>query len=220
MSERFSVTDISQLPDRIAIFPLPGVLLLPGGHLPLNIFEPRYLQMADDALATSRLIGMIQPTNPADRAHQPEVYPTGCAGRLVSFKETDDGRYLITLRGVCRFAVRKEMSQKLQFREVVPDWSNFAGDLDEPDDSGIDRDRLLKLLKPFFDLHGIKGDWDTLRDVSPGTLVTSLAMMCPLEPRDKQALLEIETLQQRSEMLAALIEMTLMQQSPGSGAKQ
>ena len=220
MSERFSVTDISQLPDRIAIFPLPGVLLLPGGHLPLNIFEPRYLQMADDALATSRLIGMIQPANPADHAHQPEVYPTGCAGRLVSFKETDDGRYLITLRGVCRFAVRKEMSQKLQFREVVPDWSNFAGDLDEPDDSGIDRDRLLKLLKPFFDLHGIKGDWDTLRDVSPGTLVTSLAMMCPLEPRDKQALLEIETLQQRSEMLAALIEMTLMQQSPGSGAKQ
>ena len=220
MSERFSVTDISQLPDRIAIFPLPGVLLLPGGHLPLNIFEPRYLQMADDALATSRLIGMIQPANPADHAHQPEVYPTGCAGRLVSFKETDDGRYLITLRGVCRFAVRKEMSQKLQFREVVPDWSNFAGDLDEPDDSGIDRDRLLKLLKPFFDLHGIKGDWDTLGDVSPGTLVTSLAMMCPLEPRDKQALLEVETLQQRSEMLAALLEMTVMQQSPGSSAQQ
>ncbi len=220
MSGPFNVTDISQLPARIAIFPLPGVLLLPGGHLPLNIFEPRYLQMVDDALATSRLIGMIQPTDPADRVHQPQVYPTGCAGRLASFKETDDGRYLITLRGICRFTVREEVSQKREFREVVPDWSNFASDLDEPDDSGIDRDRLLKLLKPFFDLHGIKGDWDTLGDVSPGTLVTSLAMMCPLEPRDKQALLEIETLQQRSEMLAALIEMTVMQQSPGSSAKQ
>ncbi len=220
MSERFSVTDISQLPTRIAVFPLPGVLLLPGGHLPLNIFEPRYLQMTDDALATSRLIGMIQPANPTDRAHQPEIYPTGCAGRLVAYKETDDGRYLITLRGVCRFTIREELSERHLFREVVPDWTAFAADLEAPADSGVDRDRLLKLLKPFFDLHGIKGDWDTLNGVSSATLVTSLAMMCPLEPRDKQALLEVETLQQRSEMLAALLEMAVVQQSPGSGAKQ
>lgn len=220
MSGRFSVTDIAELPERLAIFPLPGVLLLPGGHLPLNIFEPRYLAMIDDAFATSRLIGMIQPTNPADQAHQPEVYPTGCAGRLVTYKETDDGRNLITLRGVCRFSIREELSQIRLFRQVVPAWDRFAEDLDEPDDSEVDREHLLKLLKPFFELHGINGDWEMLEDISAGTLVTSLAMMCPLEPRDKQALLEIETLTERSRMLATLIEMAVMQKSPGSGAKQ
>ena len=220
MSGRFSVTDISQLPARIAIFPLPGVLLLPGGHLPLNIFEPRYLQMIDDALAGSRMLGMIQPANPADQAHQPEIYPTGCAGRLVSFKETDDDRYLITLRGICRFSVAEEPSQIRCFREVIPSWHDFAGDLQEPDDSHVDRERLLALLKPFFELHGIDGDWDMLEEVSGAALVTSLAMMAPLEPRDKQALLEIETLWERSEMLATLIEMAVMQKSPGSGAKQ
>ena len=220
MSGRFSVTDTSDLPTRIAIFPLPGVLLLPGGHLPLNIFEPRYLAMIDDAFSTSRMIGMIQPADPADQAHQPEVYPTGCAGRLVTFKETDDGRYLITLRGICRFSIREELSQMRLFRQVVPTWDSFADDLDEPDDSDVNRGHLLKLLKPFFELHGINGDWDMLEDVSAGTLVTSLAMMCPLEPRDKQALLEIKTLEERSRMLATLIEMVVMQESPGSGAKQ
>ena len=220
MSGRFSFTDIAELPEQLAIFPLPGVLLLPGGHLPLNIFEPRYLAMIDDAFSTSRLIGMIQPTNPADQAHQPEVYPTGCAGRLMTYKETDDGRYLITLRGVCRFSIREELSPIRLFRQVVPAWDRFAEDLDEPDDNEVDRERLLKLLKPYFELHGINGDWEILEDISAGTLVTSLAMMCPLEPRDKQALLEIETLTERSRMLGTLIEMAVMQKSPGSGAKQ
>ena len=148
------------------------------------------------------------------------MYPTGCAGRLVTFKETDDGRYLITLRGICRFSIREELSQMRLFRQVVPTWDSFADDLDEPDDSDVNRGHLLKLLKPFFELHGINGDWDMLEDVSAGTLVTSLAMMCPLEPRDKQALLEIKTLEERSRMLATLIEMVVMQESPGSGAKQ
>ena len=220
MSERFGPTDISQLPARIPIFPLPGVLLLPGGHLPLNIFEPRYLQMIDDALSTSRMIGMVQPARAADQAHQPKVYPTGCGGRLVSFKETDDGRYLITLRGVCRFTIAEEPPQARLFREVVPTWQSFAGDLGDPDDTHVDRERLLGLLKPFFELHGIDGDWKMLDEVSGAVLVTSLAMMAPLEPRDKQALLEIETLWERSEMLATLSEMAVMQKSPGSGAKQ
>ena len=196
------------------------MLLLPGGHLPLNIFEPRYLQMVDDALASSRLIGMIQPANPADPSHQPEVYPTGCAGRLVAFKETEDDRYLITLRGVCRFSIREELHLTSLFRQVIPAWDNFAEDLDEPDDGDVDRERLLGLLKPFFELHGIKGDWDMLEQVSAAALVTSLSMMCPLEPRDKQALLETGSLEERGHMLAALIEMAVMQKSPGSGAKQ
>ena len=220
MSGRSRAADLSSLPTRIAVFPLPGVLLLPGGRLPLNIFEPRYLQMTDEALATTRLIGMIQPADPGDRSERPALYPTGCAGRLVAYSETDDGRYLITLRGVCRFTVAEELDQRRLFREVAPDWTPFAADLEAPDDSGIDRERLLGLLKPFLDLHGIKGDWDTLNEVAPATLVTSLAMMCPLEPRDKQALLEIGTLRQRAEMLAALLEMAVMQRSPGTGAKQ
>ncbi|MBM3508683.1 MAG: peptidase S16 [Alphaproteobacteria bacterium] len=221
MSERFQVKDVAELPDSLPIFPLAGVLLLPGGFLPLNIFEPRYLQMIEDALGSGRLIGMVQPANPAERAFQPEVYPLGCAGRLTAFKETDDGRYLITLKGVCRFQIGEELPQVRLYRKVRPQWTAFAGDLKEADeDFAIDKKRLFAALKPFFEVHGIKAEWPTLESVSPLTLVTSLAMMCPFEPREKQALLEAKTLAERTELLTALIEMAVMQKMRGPGANQ
>jgi uncharacterized protein len=208
------------LPDIIPIFPLPGVLLLPRGRLPLNIFEPRYLAMTSDALGGARLIGMIQPADPTVREREPAVYPTGCAGRISSFAETPDGRYLITLTGVSRFRIREELPLLRGYRRVVPDWSEFADDLESGPASGFDRERLMEALKGYFAQHQLKADWDAVRAAPGEELVTSLAMMCPFEPREKQALLEAIDLAARAELLTAIVEMAALKPTqPGSGAR-
>jgi len=197
------------LPDILPIFPLTGVLLLPRGQLPLNIFEPRYLAMTRDAMGGERLIGMVQPSDPPIRELNPAVYQTGCAGRITSFSETEDGRFLITLTGVSRFRIKEELPLLSGYRRVVADWQDFAADRDA-DPDGFDRSRLTAGLRTFFQQRQVEANWEAI-DKAPGeTLVTSIAMMCPFAPNEKQALLEAPTLGERALLLTALIEMTAM----------
>jgi hypothetical protein len=218
MSERPGATALCET---LPIFPLAGVLLLPRGRLPLNIFEPRYLAMTRDALAGDRLIGMVQPSDPQQPvAGNPPVYPTGCAGRITSFSESDDGRYLITLTGLCRFRIREELPLHSGYRRVVPQWDEFADDLRTPRQPGFDRERLIRGLRAYFDKHQIKAEWDAISTVPGDRLVTSIAMVCPFEPSEKQALLEAVDLDQRAELLTAIVEMALMDRpSEGSAAR-
>jgi uncharacterized protein len=205
------------LPDILPIFPLTGVLLLPRGQLPLNIFEPRYLAMFRDAMDGDRLIGMVQPSGPPIREMNPEVYPLGCAGRITSFSETEDGRFLVALTGVSRFRIKEELPLVSGYRRVVPAWDDFAEDRNS-DDMGFDRTRLTAGLRRFFEQRQLQADWSAI-DQAPGEhLVTSIAMMCPFAPNEKQALLEAKTLDERARLLTALIEMTLTAPSPDPGA--
>jgi len=198
---------IGELPAVVPIFPLSGVLLLPRGRLPLNIFEPRYLAMFSDALGGARLVGMVQPQTERDMAGNPPVYRTGCAGKIVSFSETDDGRYLVTLAGVARFDIVEELPLVKGYRPVRADWRRFAADLEPPPAGGIDRGRLLAALKPYFQRHNISADWDAVTATPDERLVTTLAMVCPFAASEKQALLEADGLGPRAQTLTALLEM-------------
>ena len=202
-----SEPDDAVLPAILPIFPLTGVLLLPRGQLPLNIFEPRYLAMTRDAMEGERLIGMVQPSDPPIRELNPSVYQTGCAGRVTSFSETEDGRLLITLTGVSRFRIKEELPLFSGYRRVVADWQDFAADRDAGA-AGFDRSRLTEGLRHFFIQRQVEANWEAI-DKAPGEhLVTSIAMMCPFAPNEKQALLEASTLDERARLLTALIEMT------------
>jgi hypothetical protein len=203
-----------ELPERIPIFPLGGVLLLPRGRLPLNIFETRYLAMIRDALATpQRLIGMVQPK--IDEGHgagiipgEPQLCHVGCAGRIVSFAETGDGRYLIELKGVARFAIGGEPAHQSPYRQAVANWSPYRGDFDETPQF-IDRDKLTETLKPYFQQLGIKPDWRALEGLMDDRLVTTVAMLAPFAPQEKQALLEAADTKARAELLIGLLEMAV-----------
>ncbi|PIW31022.1 MAG: peptidase S16 [Rhodospirillales bacterium CG15_BIG_FIL_POST_REV_8_21_14_020_66_15] len=206
--------DTGVLPDVLPIFPLPGALLLPGGQLPLNIFEPRYLNMTLDAMAHGRVIGMIQPQPVAgeeprdpDLREAPEVFAVGCLGRIVSFAETGDGRLLITLLGQTRFRVAEELPMAGGYRRVRPDFAGFAADLDGAATPNIDRGRLLAAAARFFEARGLQADWSGIEDAPDALLVTSLAMACPFDLRDKQALLESATASARAALLVDLLEM-------------
>ena len=197
-----------ELSQTLPVFPLPGVLLLPRGQLPLNIFEPRYIAMIDDALSTDRLIGMVQPVEAASNGSTPPIYSTGCAGRITTFDETDDGRYLITLTGLCRFNLEGELETTRGYRRVKTDWSPFRIDMAPvEDDLQFDRLRLRQALSAYFDRHGISANWDAIDGTPDDRLVTSLAMICPFSPCEKQALLEAPTPQERAALLLSLIEM-------------
>ncbi len=195
------------LPDVLPIFPLPSCLLLPGGRLPLNIFEPRYLAMTNDALKGDRLIGMVQPRDSMTALGRPEVYELGCAGRITTFSESEDGRYLITLDGLARFRISKELDlAEGGYRQVRADFSDFPHDLDE-EEAEIDRQRLLTTLRTFFDRQGINGDWDAIEQTGNERLVTSLAMLCPFSAGEKQALLEAVDLPQRAASMIAMLQL-------------
>lgn len=203
---------IQLLPQTLAIFPLEGALLLPHGQLPLHIFEPRYRNMIDEALGNGRMLGMIQPRgaqqHPApDHA---EIFETGCAGRIVSFAETEDGRFMITLKGICRFRVNRELPLFRGFRRVVPNYLAFRSDLEPASEEGIDRGRLLAAARAFLMLKNIACDWQAAEAASSQALVTSLAMSCPFEPEEKQALLESDDLPRRCELLISLFEMAML----------
>ena len=195
------------LPAVLPVFPLAGALLLPGGRLPLNIFEPRYLQMVADALAGDRLIGLVQPCEDGIEQGSAKIYETGCAGRITAFSETEDNRYLITLTGLIRFAVEQELAMANGYRRVTPGYARFRADLAE-DGGLIDREGLLQALEAYFDSNGIEGDWETIRETPDERLVTSLAMVCPFEPPEKQALLEALTLPERAETMTAILQMS------------
>jgi len=208
-----------ELPALLPIFPLTGVLLLPRGRLPLNVFEPRYLAMTQHALGEGRYIGMIQPQDGAGDAGDPPVYKTGCMGRIVEFAETPDGRFLITLKGIVRFDVASEPPRRALFRQIVPDWRRWRDDLGE-DEEGVDRERMVAALRPFFERHGIGADSEILNSAPIEHLVNSLAMACPFSPREKQALLEAQRTGERARILTALVEMSVASNVAPGGASR
>jgi Lon protease-like protein len=197
---------LSGLPTRFPVFPLPGAILLPSGNLPLNIFEPRYLQMVKDAMRADKAIGMIQPSG-RQSDDQPDLYPVGCAGRITSFESTDDGRYLITLTGVCRFEVVEELTVATPYRQVVASFERWQKDLEpaKPEDSL--RPCLTQALKRYFSVHDISVDWDQIELAPLSGLLTSLAMICPFEPSEKQALLEAPDPDRLGQTLVTLLQM-------------
>jgi Lon protease-like protein len=194
------------LPQVIPIFPLDGAVLLPGGELPLRIFEPRYLNMIDDAMAADRMIGMVQ-TAGGEKA-RPNLAMVGCAGKITSFNEASDGTYLITLTGVCRFALDGELAVLTPYRQVRAAFSPFAVDLSEDDDGGevFEDSRFAKALKTYLHRQDLAIDWQSAAVAPLESLVNSLAMGLPFSPAEKQALLEAATLADRTEILTTLLE--------------
>lgn len=223
MSREEAAFDLDSLPNVLPILPLAGVLLLPHAQLPLNIFEDRYLSMTRDALAGHRLIGMVQPVHPEDEdTALPKVYDNGCAGRITSFKETDDGRILITLTGLCRFTITEEQATTDSgYRVVRANYRRYASDLDEPAATRVDRKRLMRALNAFFSQQGYEADWSTVEHASNESLITTLAMTCPFAPNEKQALLEARDTEVRAEIVISLMEMTVLDRThAGEGSIQ
>ncbi len=195
------------LPETFPVFPLTGALLLPRGKLPLNIFEPRYLAMTEDALAAGRLIGMIQPdAQPPPIATGPALYRIGCLGRISSFSETEDTRYLITLTGIIRFAIAEELAPLHGYRRVRADYARFAADIEPAAPvAGFDRAALLAALRAYFAHRAIQANWEAIDSMADDTLLTTLCMACPFEAAEKQALLEAATPDDRAATLLALL---------------
>jgi uncharacterized protein len=210
-------TRFEDLPAEFAVFPLPGALLLPRGRLPLNIFEPRYVAMIEDSLANKRMFAMIQPDEALpETANGPALYRVGCLGRLSSFSETDDGRLLITLSGLARFSIASEIDMRRGYRRVIGDFSRYRADMNEPNDTAIDRDGMLDALRGYFAQRGVEPNWDAINRLEDDTLVVTLAMVCPFEPIEKQALLEAPDEAERADTLLALLRMGAAE--PGGSA--
>ncbi|MBK5960129.1 peptidase S16 [Rhodoplanes elegans] len=202
----------ADLPSTLPVFPLPGALLLPRGQMPLNIFEPRYLAMVDDALKSGhRLIGMIQP----DSAHpgpedKPTLFRVGCVGRITQFAESGDGRYLLQLTGVSRFRLEHELAVDTPYRQCLVSYAPFADDfVARKGEKAVDRASLLRALRDFLEANKLKADWDGIESAPNEALVNALAMMSPYGPAEKQALLEAPDLKTRAEILVAVTEIEL-----------
>jgi Lon protease-like protein len=210
MTRRFALAD---LPEVIPVFPLPGALLLPRARLPLNIFEPRYLAMLDDVLRSDhRLIGMVQPFESQDP--MPKLHLIGCAGRVTSLSETEDGRYLIALTGISRFRIREELEGFAPYRRIRSEWADFAADLGPTEDGAEDgvefqREDFLTVLRRYFKVVRLESDWDSMSEADPELLINSLAMMCPFSVEEKQALMEAPRLSDRIETLIALMQFAI-----------
>jgi Lon protease-like protein len=217
-----------QLPETLPLFPLSGVLLLPGGKLPLNIFEPRYLAMIFDSLAGHRMIGMVQPMQPGGFAGdglpsddgRPKVHQVGCAGRIVSFNETEDGRLLLALSGVSRFQIARELDPAQGgYRRASVLFSPYRADLDYADEMvSLDRERLMAGLAAFFKGKNLSTDWDAVKQADDLNLVNSLSMVLPFGPVEKQALLEATDTSARAKLLIGFLEMAAL--TPSSDTPQ
>lgn len=222
MIDRPRTLQADMLPETLAVFPLPGAMLLPDGQLPLNIFEPRYLNMVEDALQSpSRLIGMIQPVAEKDEqliADGVTLYDIGCAGRIIEFNETGDGRYAITLAGVIRFRAAQELPSIDGYRCVRPDFTPYLADMTDPGMNETPpvagRDKLITAMARYFDTKGIEADMTGIDDAPDALLINTLAMTCPLDPGEKQALLECPDTSQRAELLTSIFEI----EAHGDGA--
>jgi Lon protease-like protein len=201
----------ADLPQRLPVFPLAGALLLPRAELPLNIFEPRYIEMVTDALSGDRLIGMIQPQGDgAGSTERPALLNVGCAGRITSYAETPDDRMLITLTGVSRFMVVEELDADTAYRQIVADYQPFAVDLvSDLGASEVNRPALLKAFREYLQANNMNADWEQVDAASTEVLVNTLSLLAPYPPRDKQALLEAPDLKTRADVLIALTEMAL-----------
>jgi Lon protease-like protein len=207
------------LPDVIPVFPLSGALLLPRGQLPLNIFEPRYLAMIDDALRSGlRLVGMIQP-DPARASDddKPELYKVGCVGRLTQIAESGDGRYLIQLTGIARFRIQDELTAATPYRQCRVTYAPFKDDfVARKGEDEVDRESLLKALRDFLEANNLKADWQGIENAPNEALVNALAMMSPYGAAEKQALLEAPDLKTRAELLVAVTEIELAKKASGT----
>ena len=204
---------IDQLPERIPVLPLTGGLLLPRTHLPLNIFEPRYLALVDAALAGERVVGLVQPNHPGaeHETANPDLARVGCAGRITELRETEDGRYVITLSGICRFAVEAELVVSTPFRQVKVSYDHYSGDLERAKAPDLERRRLFGALQDYLEAHQLEVDWESLESARSESLINTLAVSLPLESREKQGLLLAETLNQRAQLLLTLLEMARSQ---------
>ena len=200
---------VEDLPGEFPVFPLSGALLLPRGKLPLRIFEPRYMAMTEDSLGLGRMFGMIQPDpNAAENESGPGLYRIGCLGRVSSFNETDEGQYVITLTGLARFAVAAEIEMRRGYRRVRGDFSSFAADLELASRPiGVEREALVTALRSYFTHRGINANWDAIKRLPDDMLVVTLAMVCPFEPAEKQALLEAPDETDRASALLTLLQM-------------
>jgi uncharacterized protein len=216
---------VSDLPRRSAVFPLRGGILLPRATLPLNIFEPRYIEMVDAALAGTRTIVMVQPKSDEDGDESPSgpapLRTVGCLGRITSFSETDDGRYLITLTGIARCEILAEEVTDRRFRICRISSEAYGADLVQDDGSDVvDRDRLIEALKTYLEAKSLKADWQAIHRATTEFLVNTLSMISPYDPEEKQALLEAPDLKSRAEALIALSEMYLATRDDGSSTLQ
>jgi Lon protease-like protein len=201
------------------VFPLAGALLLPRGQMPLNIFEPRYLAMIDDALRSGhRLIGMIQPdTTHPGREDKPNLFRVGCVGRITQIAETGDGRYLLQLTGIARFRIEEELAVDTPYRQARVSYRPFAADFTpRQGEEAVDRKTLLHSLAEFLKANNLKADWDGIENAPNEALVNALAMMSPYGTAEKQALLEAPDLKTRAEILVALTEIELAKKTSGS----
>lgn len=204
----FEPASVDELPTQLPVFPLPGATLLPGTQLPLNIFEPRYVNMVLDALGGARMIGMVQPEAGVLESDNPVLYGVGCAGRIVSFAESGDGRLLITLRGVCRYRTAEELPLLRGYRRFVPGWADFAADLEPAIHLEHTTDELKAALDDYLRVKEVRVDWDGLSQVPAHSAVDFLAMNLPFAPNEKQALLEASKGVARWQALLAIIGMT------------
>jgi Lon protease-like protein len=211
------------VPQRIPVFPLSRAILLPRAPLPLHVFEPRYLQMVDDVMSTSRALGMVQPAggeeeeSPASRTAP--LRKVGCAGRITSYQELDDGRLLVSLTGIARFEVVEEVELAKPYRVCTVSYERFLGDfVASTEEDEVDRERLIEVLKAYFQARELKADWTAIAKTPDETLVNWLAMVSPYGSEEKQALLEAADLKARADMLVALAEMELAAGSCGSGS--
>lgn len=216
----------SDLPSVIPVFPLRGAILLPRASLPLNIFEPRYLEMIDSALSGERIVGIIQPAGGDQEDESPEgkeigLKRIGCAGRITSYQELDDGRLVITLTGISRFETLGEVPSDQAFRTVSASYDRFAQDFDSGrGEDQVDRDSLLRVLKSYLEANRLKADWSSITRASSEFLINALCVMSPYGPEEKQALLEADDLKTRADVLVALAEMELAAGGGGAGTLQ
>jgi Lon protease-like protein len=216
---------LADLPPRIPVFPLRGAILLPRATLPLNVFEPRYLQMIDDVMSGSRIIGILQPAGSGDdderespRDSTAALRRIGCAGRVTSYQELDDGQLVITLTGILRYECIGEAETDTPYRIMSVSYDRFAKDLTEGlGEERVDRQNLLRVLKNYLDANGLKTDWQAIQRASNEFLINALSVMCPYGPEEKQALLEAADLKTRADVLIALAEMELASNG-GSGS--
>ena len=209
---------VDDLPKQLPVFPLEGALLLPRGQLPLNIFEPRYLSMFEDALGRGRVMGIIQPGDEAAEDEAP-LQQVGCVGRITSFSETEDGRMIVSLTGIARFRVQQELQVLTPYRQVEADYRAYGSDLIA--DVGaldVNRDGLVDVLRRYLEANNMSADWEAIEQSGNEALVNSLSIISPYGLKEKQALLEAESLSERAEILIALTEMVLAQMAMATGS--
>ncbi len=213
ISERYHHPE--DLPAHIPVFPLTGALLLPRTDLPLNIFEPRYLEMFEDAMAGTRIVGMIQPRE-SGASEEAELSDVGCAGRITSYNETPDGRLVVSLTGVARFKVMKETKTQKPYRMVHADYRPFGIDFVSGEGvSDVNRKAVLKAFRDYLEANNMTTNWEDVEAINTEQLVNTLSLMAPYPAHEKQALLEALALKDRADMLVALTELALAKQGPG-----